>query len=235
MQSVSCLRTSAFCGSTVHPAAARASGVASRAPVVVRAVQNLQGTVVSTAMNKTVVVAVERLAPHDKVRGAALTQQRRSSASRGSACISSADCSQLAGVRCMGTWAGGPYPYPPMRHTPQLQHIGQYFWARLAHCLLHALHHASEGSTSSASARPSATWRTLRTPTWLLATTSSCLAAGHSARTSASPLLRCCARPTKHLQHGAASAAAAAVVAALHSKCGQSSWCSTSQTSVQGL
>ena len=79
MQSVSCLRTSAFSGSTVRPAAARASGVASRAPVVVRAVQNLQGTVVSTAMNKTVVVAVERLAPHDKVRGPARMQQRNSS------------------------------------------------------------------------------------------------------------------------------------------------------------
>lgn len=76
MQSVSSLRTSAFCGSTVHPAAARASGVASRAPVMVRAVQNLQGTVVSTAMNKTVVVAVERLAPHDKVRGTAAQKQR---------------------------------------------------------------------------------------------------------------------------------------------------------------
>lgn len=59
MQSVSSLRTSAFGSSRVAPMrASRAS------TVVVQAVQDLRGKVVSTAMNKTVVVAVERLAVH---------------------------------------------------------------------------------------------------------------------------------------------------------------------------
>lgn len=64
MQSVA-LRGSAFSGTQVRSGAVRSS-VSARAPVVVKAVQDVKGTVVSTAMNKTVVVQVERLAPHPK-------------------------------------------------------------------------------------------------------------------------------------------------------------------------
>jgi small subunit ribosomal protein S17 len=59
------LRGNAFSGSQLRAATVRSS-VAARSPMVVRAVQDLQGTVVSTSMNKSVVVAVERLAPHNK-------------------------------------------------------------------------------------------------------------------------------------------------------------------------
>lgn len=63
------MRTSAFGGASVRSgAAAQRSACVARCPVVVKAVQDVQGTVVSTAMKNTVVVATERLAPHDKVR-----------------------------------------------------------------------------------------------------------------------------------------------------------------------
>ncbi|GAX80604.1 hypothetical protein CEUSTIGMA_g8039.t1 [Chlamydomonas eustigma] len=52
------LRSSAFSTPSMRPAAQ------GRRSLVVVAVQDVQGTVVSTAMNKTVVVKVERLAEH---------------------------------------------------------------------------------------------------------------------------------------------------------------------------
>lgn len=57
------LRGSAFAGSSMRASAVRSSGP-SRTSMVVRAVQDLQGTVVSTSMNKACVVAVERLQVH---------------------------------------------------------------------------------------------------------------------------------------------------------------------------
>ncbi|KAG1673686.1 hypothetical protein FOA52_010554 [Chlamydomonas sp. UWO 241] len=59
------MRTSAF-GSSLRSASVRCAPTVARAPVVVRAVQDVQGTVVSTKMANTVVVAVERLAAHEK-------------------------------------------------------------------------------------------------------------------------------------------------------------------------
>jgi small subunit ribosomal protein S17 len=57
------LRTTAFSGARVQSGVARCSGP-SRSVVVVRAVQDLQGKVVSTGMKQSVVVKVERLASH---------------------------------------------------------------------------------------------------------------------------------------------------------------------------
>eukprot|EP00879_Flechtneria_rotunda_P002451 GHRR01002648.1.p1 GENE.GHRR01002648.1~~GHRR01002648.1.p1 ORF type:complete len:116 (+),score=15.86 GHRR01002648.1:97-444(+) len=59
------LRGSAFSGSRLRTGAVRSS-CSSRQAVVVRAVQDLQGRVVSTEMKQSVVVAVERLSKHDK-------------------------------------------------------------------------------------------------------------------------------------------------------------------------
>jgi hypothetical protein len=67
MQSLCSFRTSAFSGhQQLRPSAARPS-ISRASTVVVKAVQDVQGTVVSTAMNNTVIVSVERLAAHDKV------------------------------------------------------------------------------------------------------------------------------------------------------------------------
>ena len=63
------MRTSAFSGSQLRPVNAVRSAMSARVPVVVKAVQDVKGTVVSTAMNRTVVVAVERLSVHPKVGG----------------------------------------------------------------------------------------------------------------------------------------------------------------------
>ncbi|KAL6744778.1 plastid ribosomal protein S17 [Haematococcus lacustris] len=60
------LRGSAFSGSSLRSSGLRSSTV-SRAPVVVvKAVQDVKGIVVSTSMQNTVVVSVERLTPHPK-------------------------------------------------------------------------------------------------------------------------------------------------------------------------
>eukprot|EP00955_Chlamydomonas_euryale_P112123 366112-Chlamydomonas_euryale.AAC.29 len=67
MQSISSMRTSAFGGASVRATPAARTGLAYKSPVAA-SVQDLQGTVVSTAMNKSIIVSVERLAPHDKVR-----------------------------------------------------------------------------------------------------------------------------------------------------------------------
>uniref|UniRef100_A0A7S0S272 Small ribosomal subunit protein uS17c n=1 Tax=Chlamydomonas leiostraca TaxID=1034604 RepID=A0A7S0S272_9CHLO len=58
------LRGSAFQGA-VRPAT-RPAAVSRRGAVVVQAVQDVKGTVVSTSMQNTIVVNVERLAPHPK-------------------------------------------------------------------------------------------------------------------------------------------------------------------------
>mmetsp|Transcript_36787 Transcript_36787/g.108478 ORF Transcript_36787/g.108478 Transcript_36787/m.108478 type:complete len:116 (-) Transcript_36787:143-490(-) len=65
MQSISSMRTSAFGGASVRATPAARTGLAYKSPVAA-SVQDLQGTVVSTAMNKSIIVSVERLAPHDK-------------------------------------------------------------------------------------------------------------------------------------------------------------------------
>jgi small subunit ribosomal protein S17 len=58
-------RVNAFQGGAVR-APARTSVVRNRSALVVQASKVLSGTVVSTAMNKTIVVAVERLQPHSR-------------------------------------------------------------------------------------------------------------------------------------------------------------------------
>eukprot|EP00878_Enallax_costatus_P001712 GHUV01001867.1.p2 GENE.GHUV01001867.1~~GHUV01001867.1.p2 ORF type:complete len:111 (+),score=18.84 GHUV01001867.1:107-439(+) len=59
------MNATVFSGSQLRVGTVRSS-VGSRSTVVVRAVQDLQGRVVSTSMQNSVVVAVERLSPHDK-------------------------------------------------------------------------------------------------------------------------------------------------------------------------
>eukprot|EP00798_Chlamydomonas_sp_ICE-L_P002339 gene2339-8635_t len=67
MQGISLMRSAAFGGASVRPAMAQRSAMVSRSPVVVQAgVQDVKGTVVSTAMKHTIVVAVERLSLHPK-------------------------------------------------------------------------------------------------------------------------------------------------------------------------
>ncbi len=62
---MACSLASSFAGASMRAAVApRRTPAVQRGTLVVRAVQDLQGTVVSTSMNKSVVVAVERLAKH---------------------------------------------------------------------------------------------------------------------------------------------------------------------------
>lgn len=68
------LRTRAFAGAQFRPVAAPAGP--SRRQVVVQAVQDLQGVVVSAATNKTIVVRVDRFAPHAEY-GKRMRQSKR--------------------------------------------------------------------------------------------------------------------------------------------------------------
>jgi small subunit ribosomal protein S17 len=91
------LRGSAFSGTQVQSGIVRSS--VSRSTVVVRAVQDLQGRVVSTGMQRSVVVAVERLSPHDKYQKRVRITKRYVAHDDGSLQLSKGDYVRLEGCK----------------------------------------------------------------------------------------------------------------------------------------
>jgi small subunit ribosomal protein S17 len=67
--------------------------------VVVRAVQDLQGKVVSTGMQRSVVVAVERLSPHDKYQKRVRITKKYVAHDDGSLQLNTGDYVRLEGCR----------------------------------------------------------------------------------------------------------------------------------------
>lgn len=76
-----------------------ARGGVSRSTVVVQAVQDLQGRVVSKGMQRSVVVAVERLSPHDKYQKRVRITKRYVAHDDGSLELSTGDYVRLEGCR----------------------------------------------------------------------------------------------------------------------------------------